>query len=266
MNALIANLRIFVSGAILSYVALFRWFEPIRYLASKIILPLNQILFFTLLGTFATGPQTASFYAIGNALQVAAISGIYGVTMSIGGERWEGTLIYLFGSPANRFFLFFGRAFVHIVDGILGVVMGLAWAALLLGVDLSQADPLALALVILITTASTCGLGLLMGAVSLVVLDTFFVNNMVYFLLLVFSGANVPLQNFPEPVRAFSFLLPLTRGILATRQIVSGASLAEVAPWIAGEATIGALYLALGYSLFKSFEYFAKRRGRLEAM
>ena len=96
------NLRVFWEGALLSYVALFHWLRPSAYLASKIFMPLGQILFFTFLGTYATGRDTASFYVIGNAVQMAAVSGIYGVTMSIGGDRWEGTLPYLFGTPSNR--------------------------------------------------------------------------------------------------------------------------------------------------------------------
>ena len=65
-------------------------------------------------------------------MQIAAVSGIFGVMMAIGGDRWNGTLPYLFGTPANRIVLFFGRAFIHILDGILGVVIGFAWGVLLL--------------------------------------------------------------------------------------------------------------------------------------
>lgn len=117
MNTITVNLRLFWQGTILSYIALFRWLRPITYLASKVVMPLAQILFFTFLGSYASGPGNASFYIIGNAVQLAAVSGIFGVTMSIGGDRWEGTLPYLFGTPANRMMMFFGRAFMHIIDG-----------------------------------------------------------------------------------------------------------------------------------------------------
>ena len=96
-------------------------------MASKIVMPLTQMMFFTFLGSFATGPDNAHFYVIGNAVQIAAVSGIFGVTMSIGGERWSGTLVYLFGAPANRMMMFFGRAFMHIIDGSIGVVIAFLW-------------------------------------------------------------------------------------------------------------------------------------------
>ncbi len=95
MKTITDNLRLFWQGTILSYIALFRWLRPVTYLASKIVMPLAQILFFTFLGTYATGAQNASFYIIGNAVQIAAVSGIFGVTMSIGGDGGKGRcLIY----------------------------------------------------------------------------------------------------------------------------------------------------------------------------
>jgi ABC-2 type transport system permease protein len=265
MKQLTLNLRLFWEGALLSYIALFHWLRPVTYLASKIVMPLSQLVFFTLLGIYATSRDNAGFYAIGNAVQIAAISGIYGVTLSIGGDRWNGTLIYLFATPANRLFLFLGRAFMHILDGMIGVIIGLVWSALLLGVNFSHADMPALALTVLITTISTSGLGLLLGCLSLVTLNVMFINNTVYFLLLLFSGANIPLNTLPAWMQAISWGLPLTRGIASARAIVNGASLAEVAPLLAGELLIGLTYIFVGYVFFRWFEFQGKRRGTLEA-
>jgi ABC-2 type transport system permease protein len=264
MKRFINGFRLFWQGAILGYVALFHWLRPIQYAASKIVMPLAQMFFFVYLGTFATGVNNASFYVIGNALQIAAVSGIYGVTMSIGGERNEGTLPYLFGTPANRMLIFLGRAFMNIMDGALGVVIAFFWGVVLMGLDLSNTNLWALALTILITTLSTCGLGLMLGSLALVTVNVMFINNLVYFLLLIFSGANVALEALPGWVQAISSALPLTRGIAAARLLVGGASLSEAAPLLLGELGIGVLYSLLGYALFTVFEIEAKRRGTLE--
>jgi ABC-2 type transport system permease protein len=233
-------------------------------MASKVIMPLNQLLFFTFLGISATGRDSASFYIIGNAVQITAVSGIYGITMSVGGERWSGTLPYLFGTPANRMMVFLGRGFFHILDGMLGVVLGFIWGVVLLGLDLSHTDFAALGLTILVTTLSTSGLGMLMGCLSLITRNIMFVNNTVYFLLLVFSGANVPLSILPAGMRALSEALPLTRGIAAAREIVAGAGVAQVRGLLMGELGIGLMYALAGYLLFRWFEIQAKRRGTLE--
>jgi ABC-2 type transport system permease protein len=266
LHRIAANMRIFFQGAYLSYVALFTWFSPQNYLASKIIMPLGQILFFTFLGTYATGQASASFYVIGNAVQLAAVSGVYGVTMSIGGDRWTGTLPYLFGAPANRLTMFLGRAAIHVVDGMVGVGIGLAWGVLLLGLDLSKTDPVALILTILAVAFSTSGLGLMLGSVSLITVNVMFINNLIYFLLLIFSGSNLDLTKLPAVMQAVSAVIPLSRGITAARTIIAGGSLSQVAPLLVQEVAIGALYALVGYFMFRWFETQAKRRGSLEVV
>lgn len=264
MKTFTSNFRLFWQGAILSYVALFHWFRPINYMASKVLMPLAQMFFFVFLGTFATSADNASFYVIGNAIQITAVSGIFGVTMSVGGERDTGTLPYLFGTPANRFVVFFGRAFMHVLDGMLGVVIAFFWGVILFGLDLSQASLPALALIIFITTVSTCGLGLLMGCLSLVTVNVMFINNFVYFALLIFSGANVPIDRLPQIMQSVSWALPLTRGIAAARMLVDGTSFSQISPLLWSELGIGLLYGGVGYLLFAWFEIQAKRRGTLE--
>jgi ABC-2 type transport system permease protein len=264
MRAIASNLRLFWQGTLLSYIALFHWLRPGQYAASKILMPLAQMLFFVFLGTFAAGREHAAFYIIGNAIQITAVSGIFGVTMSIGGERETGTLAYLFGTPANRVMVFFGRAFMHVLDGVLGVLIAFVWGVVLLGLDLSHTDLPALGLIILATTLSTCGLGLLMGCLSLITVNVMFVNNFVYFALLIFSGANVAVSQFPAAMQAVSAVLPLTRGIEAARALVAGASLADIGPLLYGELGIGLIYGILGYFIFAVFEDQARRRGTLE--
>ncbi|HLY25697.1 MAG TPA: ABC transporter permease [Aggregatilineales bacterium] len=261
-----SNLQIFWDGAYLSYIALFHWLQPMTYLASKIVMPLAQLMFFSLLGSYATGASSLSFYVIGNAIQLTAVNGIFGVTFSIGGDRNEGTLPYLFATPANRFVLFVGRAFMHILDGMLGIVVGLTWGVLLLGLDLSKTNPLALALIILVTTFSTSGLGLLLGCTSLMTLNAIFINNTFYFVLLIFSGANLDLATMPVWIQTISRFLPLSRGITAARRVIAGAPLGDVWLLIFHEFLIGVAYVLVGYTMFRAFEYQAKRRGTLEAI
>jgi len=266
MRSLVINIRLFWQGTLLSYIALFQWLRPVTYMASKILMPLAQMMFFVFLGTYATSASNINFYIIGNAVQITAVSGIFGVTMSIGNERWMGTLPYLFGTPANRFALFFGRAFMHVIDGALGVVIAFVWGVLLFHLDLSHTDLSALGLTILVTTFSTCALGLLMGCLSLITANVMFINNTVYFLLLIFSGANVALDKLPLWMQTFSNFLPLTRGIAASRLLVAGSSLESILPLLQQELLVGVVYGIVGYFMFAAFENVAKNRGTLETV
>jgi ABC-2 type transport system permease protein len=265
MRRLIATVRVFTSSARLSYVALFYWAQPAIYIGSKIITPLGYMLFLVYLGMSATGRDTADFYIVGNALQLITFNGIFGVTMTVGRERSEGTLIYLIGSPANRLAVFLGRALVNVLDGALGAVIGLAWGVVL-GLDLSSANLPGLAVTVVITAASTCGLGLLLGSISLAAVNVMFVNNVIFFLLLIFSGANLPHEKMPAWMQAVSAASPLTRGIQSARLLVAGVPLADVWPLLAGELAVGLAYTLLGYLFFRWFESRAKQQGALESI
>ena len=93
-----------------------------------------------------------------------------------------------------------------------------------------------------------------------------FVNNFVYFSLLIFSGANVKISALPVWMQFVSNILPLTRGIAASRALAAGASLSEVSPLLISELGIGLMYGLLGYFLFAWFEIQAKQKGTLETV
>ena len=95
------------------------------YVATMLGSPLFQILFFTYLGRYA-GSQDDAFFIVGNAIQIAAMAGIYGMTMGIANERQFGTLQPLLATPANRLAIFSGRALPFIVNGLVVSAFGFA--------------------------------------------------------------------------------------------------------------------------------------------
>lgn len=266
IKRLTTSARLFFMGAYLSFVALFSWLRPQTYITMKIVGPLMYMLFFVLLGRHAAGNNDASFYVTGNALHAAAISGIYGVVQSIDGDRWNGTLMYLFGAPVNRLFLFLGRAFMHVVDGVLGVIAAFIWGLLVFGLDLSNTNLPALLLTIVVATLSTSGLGMVLGCLGLITRNVLFISNLVFASLWIFSGANVPIATLPQWAQAIAAGAPLTRSIAAGRSLIAGASFEQVAPLLAVEFAIGVAYALAGFVMFRWFETRARRRGSLEAM
>lgn len=259
------TLRIFFRTCWFQYRAMFNWATPIGYLSYKFLQPIGQILFFTELGIFATGRSNALYFALGNALQLTAINGIFGVVMSVGNERQFGTLPILLGSPANRLVTFLGRAFVHVIDGIAGVAVGMALAFVMFQIDLGHANIGLLAICVGVISLSTAGLGLMFGSLSLIMRDVFVIANAVYYLLLVFCGINIPVSRLPEWAQVISTALPLTRGVQAAREVVSGAELSQVSGLLAGELTVGLIYALIGYAMFRWLEHQARRGGLQEA-
>jgi ABC-2 type transport system permease protein len=259
------SLRVFFIGGYLAYRALFNWLRPSIYIPTMLGGPIFQILFFAYVGRYA-GVRNDEFFVVGNAVQVSALAGIFGMAMTIGGERWTQTLSPLLATPANRIALFLGRALPLIANGMLISAFGFAVGWALLDFELAPGEIPGIALVVLITSFSCTALGLLTGAIGLRARDVFFLANLVALLLLLFCGVNVPLDALPDWMETVSRGLPLTHGIEAARAIADGAAFSGVTDLIATEAAIGATYALVAYGLFRFFEVEGRRRATLETM
>jgi ABC-2 type transport system permease protein len=261
----VTSLRVFAIGGLISYRALFNWARPAIYIPTMFGSTLFQILFFAYVGRNAQLRNDA-YFVVGNAVQISAMAGIYGMAMAIGGERWQGTLSQLLVSPAKRLPLFLGRMVPQIGNGLIVSAFGFAMSALLLDFHPSWSSVPALALIVLVSaTACTC-FGSAYGAIGLRARDVFVGANIIYFLMLLFCGVNVPLDTLPDWMESIGRALPLTHGIMAAREVADGAPLADVWDLVATEALIGAVWATVGFALFRFFEAEGRRRATLEIL
>ncbi|MGH2392903.1 MAG: ABC transporter permease [Candidatus Limnocylindria bacterium] len=263
-GSLRSNWRVFWYGGRLSYAALFNWAQPSIYIPTLLGAPTFQILFFAALGNYATGMDPA-FFAIGNAVQVCSMSGIYGMTMAVANERWFGTLPAILASPANRAALFGGRFIPFIVNGILVSAYGFALSWVVLGVRFDLATLGVIVLAMVVTAFSCSAIGAVQGGLSLRLRDGLFGANLLVFLFLLFCGVNIPLSALPDWMQAVSQVLPFTHGLQAVREAIDGASLAEVGVLIATEALIGLAYAVAAFFLFRWLERSAYRNATLDS-
>jgi ABC-2 type transport system permease protein len=255
--------RIFVIGGLTSYRALFYWLTPWVYVPSLLVAPIFQILLFVFIGRSA-GLESDQFYVIGNALQYAAIPCVFAMGFAIGGERYQQTLGPILVSPAPRLPLFLGRAVPVMLNGAFVAAFSLAVGTLLLGIELPGSALAPLALVVLVCAVSCTGLGLINGALGLRVRETAVLGNIIFGLLLIFTGANVPIDQLPGWMQAISDVVPLTHGIEAARLLADGASLASVDHLIAHELLVGAVYGFIGYGFVRFFEWQGRVHATLE--
>jgi ABC-2 type transport system permease protein len=258
-------LRTFFVGGVIAYRGLFNWIRPSIYIPTMLGSPLFQLVFFTKLGEFAHA-RDASFYVVGNAVQVCAMSSVYGMTMAIANERWFGTLGPLLASPANRAAVFLGRGVPVLANGMLVSVFGFVVGAALLGFRPGWSAVPALATVVVVTAMSCTAFGMLLGSIGLRAKDFFFAANLAYFLMLLFCGVNIPIESLPAWMEAVSRCLPLTHGIMAAREVAGGAALAEVSGLVWTEVGIGAAYAAAAFGLFRLLERESRRSAVLDSL
>jgi len=258
-------IRIFFIGGYLAYRALFNWIHWSIYLPTMLGGPVFQILFFAYIGRYAK-LRSDEFFVVGNAVAISSLGGIFGMAMTIGGERWTQTLSSILVTPANRLALFLGRALPNLANGVIVSTVGFVVGWLLLDFSLKPTEIPAIALVVIVTSFACTAFGTMIGAFGLRGRDVFFFANLMIFVFLLFCGVNVPVDSLPGWMQAIGRVLPLTHGIDAARQIAQGGSLRDVSGLIGTEAGIGVCYAALAYGLLRYFEIDGRRRATLETI
>jgi ABC-2 type transport system permease protein len=243
------NVRIFFVGGLI--------------LPTLVVAPIAQVLFFAFLGR-AAGLESDRFYVIGNALQIAALPGLFAMTFTITGERYSQTLGPLLATPANRAALFLGRALPVTINAAFVCVISFVGGTLLLHVSVPVGALPALAVVIAATSLACTGFGLLGGAIGLRMRDAIVLINLADAVLLVFCGVNIPISNLPGWMQAVSEWLPVTHGLRAARRVADGASLGAVSSLVLAELAIGLAYATAGFALIRYLEEEARRRATLE--
>ena len=258
-----SQLRVFAIGGWLSYRALFGWLNPYLFVIILLVPSVTQILFFAYLGR-AAGVEDDTFYLVGNAVVAAAVPGLFGMSHTITDERYTHTLSLLVVSPASRVALFLGRATPVAVNGAVVAVFAFVVGALILGVSVPTSSLGSLTLTILVTAFACTGLGLVNASLGLRWRESALLSNLLLYFLLLAAGVNVPLDLLPGWLSTIAQGLPVTHGVEAARELVAGASLADVAPLLGAELLVGAVYATVGLFFVRVFEFEGRRGASLE--
>jgi ABC-2 type transport system permease protein len=265
-----SRIRVFFSSAVFSFRAQFGWLNPPMWLTMKLLLPFSQMAFFVFVAQFlvSTGNAAASlvaYMAIGNAIQSLSWNTVFAVVNITSDDKWSGTLPLVLATPAQRLPLFIGRAMIHMFDGLVSVIFSFIFAALLFGVSFANTDLFALAVVLLLTAFTMAGFGLMIGGLSFYFRNPLVFANIFTFVLLIFCGINFPVQLLPQGIQFISYLIPLTFGVQAGREVIAGSTLVDVSMLVGQMLLTGLFSFLLGYLFFRTFENSARKTGRLEA-
>jgi ABC-2 type transport system permease protein len=243
------------------YRAIFTWRS---WLLGWMLRVIAQVSFFALIGVRVANDRAAFYILIGNALAVAAQSGIFSLNMTTT-ERWAGTLPLLVASPTSPVVVFASRGAYLAVDGALSALGGLFIAGAAFGLPLPWPRVLAVVpLTGVIAVASYCFGTFLAGVIfrfrsvnSLVVLTG-------YVGLMTVCGVNVPLSYYPAALEWLSRFLPLTNGLLAIRGTFAGEAWTRILGDIGLEAAVGLGWMTLALLTFNRLASQGRLDGSLD--
>jgi ABC-2 type transport system permease protein len=243
------------------YREMFTWKS---WAAGWMVRVIAQVSFFALLGERIGDERTTYYLLIGNAILVAALTGVFSLNMT-SSERWTGTLPLLVASPSSPIIVFSARGSYLAVDGALSALAALFIAGGIFGMDLPWPRVLAVVpLTALVAIASYCFGTFLAGIVfrfrsinGLVVLTT-------QVTLMAACGINVPFSYYPEALEWISRALPVTNGLLAIRGVFDGAAASTILLDAALEAAVAAGWMTIALLSFNQLASRGRRDGSLD--
>lgn len=183
---------------------------------------------------------------------------LFGAGNAIDRQRWEGTLELLVAAPAPFIAVLFSLTLATTTVGMYSLVATMLWGALLFGVPLDLAHPLAFAVAVPATVLALATLGLLMATTFVVLRNANAISNAGEFPIWLLSGALVPVLLLPAWTHPLSNVLAPTWGVRALKEAAIGGD-----PWTAIGACVAIAVLQLGLAALALVH--VERRARVTA-
>jgi ABC-2 type transport system permease protein len=188
------------------------------------------------------------------------------ISEMIAWERWEDTIEYTFMAPVSRLTHMVGQTIFSVVYGLLFSGVILVVVVLFFHLDLSQANVLGGALVLLAGSISFIGFGIMAAVLPLLFPERGAqMTHVVQAILLLVSGVYYPVTVMPGWVQALAWLSPATYALEGIRQaILQGAPLGTLLDTMGLLLAMGVLAIPAGVWIFSRAERYAKRKGVLK--
>lgn len=226
----------------------------------------------------AAGDYQLTLTLVVGALQWNFLSVLYSeIAMSIGYERWEGTLEYTFMAPVSRLVHLAGVSLYSLCNSIVQTVIVLFGLMLFTDLNLVGANMFGVAVVLLVSTLAFVGLGLMAAVLPVMSPERGAEATHIFQgLLLLVSGVYYPVEVLPAWLQPLSWISPATYTLSACRKLVgvgnpastpehlAGAPLSSVTGELLILALMGAVLIPLGLWVFGRIERWAKHTGKLK--
>jgi ABC-2 type transport system permease protein len=211
--------------------------------------------------------QEQTLYLLVGALLWSFLSVLFMVVSeTVAWERWEGTLEYTFMAPIHRLTHLLGVCVFAIIYGAIRVIAVMLLLTLFFDLDLSHANLPAAFVLLILSSVSFVGLGLVAAILPLLSPEKGpQATNIILGIFLLVSGVYYPISYLPKWLYSIAVYSPGTYALNATREtIINGAGLSSLWHEIIILIVSGLILIPLGYFIFLWGEKYAKRTGNLK--
>ncbi len=211
--------------------------------------------------------QYLTMYLIVGTLVWHYLSNIFILTSEvIAWERWEGTIEYTLMAPVKRWVHLIGQTGYSLIYSLITTLIIGVITALFFELDLSRANLLGAAAVILAGSLSLISIGIIASILPLLYPERGAqMTNVVLASFLLISGVYYPVTVLPQWMQTLAIFSPVTYVLEGTRAaVLDGSALPDLMRYILPLLALGLVMLPLGIRAFKMAENYAKRSGKLK--
>ncbi len=198
----------------------------------------------------------------------AGIIGIWNANLFSSGmiverERRDGTLLFLVASPTDAIWVLLGRSLANSTVSACSVIIALLLAASIAQQAISVADYVLFLVSLLMTVGAVTALGLLAGCTFVWFRQALRVVGLMNWPAYILSGVMFPISYLPVALRAVSYILAPTWGLMGLRAsfgISEGMSPVTIA---ASLGILTCVYMCLAYHSYRLVLDRIRAEGRL---
>jgi ABC-2 type transport system permease protein len=189
----------------------------------------------------------------------------YWITDVIGMERWEGTIEYTLMAPIRRVTHMAGQTLWSVIYSMLSTGIILAVTVAIFHIDLSQANLLGGAVMMLAGSLSFIGVGVMGSVLPLLFPERGSqMTHVIIAVLLLVSGVYYPVDVLPGLLQKLAVYSPATYVLDGTRKaLLEGTPTLQLWPYIWPTLLMGIMAIPVGLWVFGLAERYAKRTGKL---
>lgn len=238
-----------------------------RYAGWESVFLIYNVVNTVTIGFIGWGDPDKILYLIIGSLLWGFLSVLFhDVAEAVAWERWEGTIEYTFMAPIHRLTYLVGQSLFAVMYAILRSILIMVMVAVFFHISLSHANIPATLVLIVISSFSFLGMGLIAAILPLLSPEKGAqASHILQAVILLISGVYYDVSVLPAWIQPLSKLSPGTYTLRAIRRaLLENASIADLAGDMFILLIIGAFLIPFGLWVFTRAEIHAKKKGKLK--
>ncbi len=235
-----------------------------EFLLLETAYPFFTLIFYCVLASYAYDTTNITDWVIGNSFLLCTNICVFSLGNCFVGERYFGRIRSIIVGSVSKIEIILAKGFFPALVGVITTFLGFYMGCLVFNISWTDISWGNLLYIYFAAMFSAMGFGLFLAVLGLVSNQMHLILNLIQYILLIFTGANFPITQLPTVLQKISLILPLTRSIQASREIVSGKGLETVTLLLAGDFIVGIVYITIAVVVVKYVERIAIKKGTLE--